>query len=376
MATHTHIQAPAPSRRTSGFTLIELLVVIAIIALLVSLLLPALGLARDAARTVKCGSNLRQISVAIASYGTDAKDAIVGSPATSGFQCLPASTNSAAGYLKATPQTFNGIAAQTWDFYGPLLYSQGFQGPNDGAENQTELLRGDRFNWYRDHPMFACPSNAVTATVFTGGSGGPAPSNLGAGTMIGYNMSTQFTSTEDSSPYGTGNRLGVGIDRRGYKPFINRVGTPALKVAVFEGHRYSNQTTSPDIDAGIAGDFGGGFGGVGPWKGDSKELNRWAAPGEPGRAAFMAVGNFKDARRWAFRHGSKGRNGDITECYGQMAFFDGHAQVYSDGEATNPDFWFPTGTKITQNLDTWAYTRNAFPRKTTNLSPGNPWIAP
>ncbi|MFM7806517.1 MAG: type II secretion system protein, partial [Planctomycetota bacterium] len=57
-----------------GFTIIELLVVVAIIGLLVAILLPAIGKARESAQTTQSMSNLRNIGSAAAVYGVDFQD--------------------------------------------------------------------------------------------------------------------------------------------------------------------------------------------------------------------------------------------------------------------------------------------------------------
>ncbi len=78
-----------------GFTLIELLVVISIIALLVSILMPALGKAKEQARAVVCLSNLKQAALAAYEYAVDNDD-----------RCVP-SWKQSKFVIKAEPRTWH-----------------------------------------------------------------------------------------------------------------------------------------------------------------------------------------------------------------------------------------------------------------------------
>ena len=91
-------------RVTTAFTLIELLVVIAIIALLIGILLPALGRARDTARVAKCLSDQRQMALAFTTYANDHRE---------WYPIMPFSTGMRQawndGYL-ANQQIYGGVA--------------------------------------------------------------------------------------------------------------------------------------------------------------------------------------------------------------------------------------------------------------------------
>jgi prepilin-type N-terminal cleavage/methylation domain-containing protein len=333
-----------------GFTLIELLVVIAIIALLVSILLPALSGARDAARTVVCQSNQRQLGLSIQTYATEQKEWIMGSPSTSGFSLLPPNANPGgnSGYTKQSPAIFNGIAVQTWDWLGPMMAHIGQKGPNteqpETSSGSDEAGRKLRFDWYRDVlSERQCTANNVTNVREYQNQHTP-------GKLLPYYMSTQFVSTDNTPPLGTGTTGNPSRpeDRKGYKPSLSRIGNPSQKAALYEGSRFTDESGVVTYDIARSASFGGSFADTGPWFRTNRSLVR-------------QTNNNTPAKKYAFRHGGQKAN---SQAVGNIIFFDGHGETLTDIEATNPDIWFPSGTVFTSILDTWSDTRGRWPSKT------------
>lgn len=114
---------------TPGFTLIELLVVISIVALLVAILLPALGKARETAQILQCSVAERQIGVAIFTYAADNEEFL---------PWLTWRTDLIDGDYMEGERI---VAAGPWsaDFDASIRAARNFRCPIDDAEPRTDF---------------------------------------------------------------------------------------------------------------------------------------------------------------------------------------------------------------------------------------------
>ena len=246
------LKAPRPARRPSpslrgraGFTLIELLVVIAIIAVLVSLLLPAVQAAREAARRVQCVNNLMQIGVALQNYEGAFETLPPGVVGEGKGPVLDEAKGYGFGWMtrllpymerKNVYNHFNhnvGLYEQA-NFTTRTNLIQGFLCPSDSAANRRDENRVAMTNYAGVHHDVEAPiaadnrgvlflnsaiayediSDGTSQTLFVGEK---LNDGLGLGWASGTRASLRNTGSPlnerpDRRPWGFSNELGLGED--------------------------------------------------------------------------------------------------------------------------------------------------------------------
>lgn len=197
--------------RERGFTLVELLVVIAIIGILVSLLLPAVQSAREAARRLQCFNQMRQFGLALHNYLDTYKKLPAGSggPQTAtnrlnpNIGLLPFVEEAALYNLMSTSQNFGGVVFepfgaapwnQNYDLYGARFQVKGMHCPSDSPVGDP---RGGRTGTLASTSYAFCVGDHVT-----GAGNQSAYQNRG---LFGTRSYTSFSAITD----GTSNTLAI-----------------------------------------------------------------------------------------------------------------------------------------------------------------------
>ncbi|MEQ8771088.1 MAG: prepilin-type N-terminal cleavage/methylation domain-containing protein [Phycisphaerales bacterium] len=350
-----------------GFTLIELLVVIAIIALLIGILLPALGGARNSARDLVCLANERSLGQGLAIF-TNANDGDLPGPNTTGLDL-----HQGRAYTPGAESP-----TQDWDWISPVVGGMLNLPGEDRLEKYQRMLETE----------VACPANRERyATLFRGPqlpmdrddpSEGPHPR------IMSYTMSSAFLfrawagsdlSAQPNRRDGeyqiqfavsggtvipmTQGEIGVLLPGA-YRPSIDRIGSPSRKAFAFEGGRYWDSSLNNGVGGldysttldttGFVGSPQGNFTSLGPtFKGNGPSGMGGLARDDDGNPSRQFDELF-------LRHGKNRMN---------VVYFDGSGEALDDRQLADPSLYAPARSTMFDASNLLDEYRDVYPQNAT-----------
>ena len=197
--------------RKNAFTLIELLVVMVIIALLIGLLMPALGRAKEEARKTQCRSNLRQMGMAIAMYTNDNSGY---TPAQYGVDYWNVDSNG--NYFNALddPRGLHFGIIDKWDQINNMVLAPNtvpwhINEVNRGIPNGLGLLYASGYLTQKGAQVLYCPSNNSNSRAsYADSVNKGVPQGMSIAMLTQYDKDEPFWTSKGTVRRGNENALG------------------------------------------------------------------------------------------------------------------------------------------------------------------------
>ncbi len=318
-----HPRTPA----APGFTLIELLVVVAIIVLLIAILLPVVDKAQRMADQARCGSNQRQIAMAVLVYAVDHKDHMPG-PNTSGLVWLQSPTP-LDNFALSSPST----PVSPDDWVSPVF------GDRWGIRRSD---RGLKIKAVMNRDELHCPANEFRYEARTGPVYFSINSTIGTIRYASYSMPYTFhaypsaaeTPATGGFPLSGRDLSAVDLGPARHRFRLDTLGNPSMKVLLADGSNWIRYTTNqlildtnynsmPDGRAFMS-------------RGATLNVVSFASAINPYRqgSSFLAKSIHPLAEEITYRH----------EKTINAVFWDGHVENMSVERSRDAELWFPSGS--------------------------------